>query len=623
MMKLWLIVLCLSGGRTAAESSPSAAPTAPTASAAPTEDESARLVDWLMRYGYLPSADPSTGQLQAWSAVTDAVKAMQRYAGLRETGVTDEETVALMSSPRCSLPDQVDTSTPADGPDGRMRRRRRRRRRAVSMWTRRNINWRLRSHPSSSHLSRETVRSLVFYALRVWAEPTPLEFHEVGSPEAADLQIDFLHGYHGDGYPFDGVGGAVGHAFFPSDPTRAGGVHLDAEEEWAFRQPASEGTDLFTVLVHELGHALGLAHSSSRHSVMRPYYQGPAGDPLLYRLGAQDLEHITQLYGKRNQLLATDAPRLVPELHSRHHQHRLHHRHGHHGPLIDRCNTSFDAVAKIRGETFFFKGLSMWRVNGGGLVSGRGASVRRLWRGLPPDLPRLHAVVERRSDHAIIFISRPQFWLFRDLSLQDGYPQPLSALRMGPSLAGEDAGEEEEEDGGAGTGRWGLLWEPEEGPVWGQLAAEEDTEDVWTQLLKGGVSGITTDSNGSVYLFKDHLYWKFSFPGSSPQDGYPRSSAADWLDCSSSSSSSSTSSSYSSVDRLSLPAGKQELRERGREDREEEEEGGRRRKDRHRHRQDGSVHTWTRCSCQNRAPDSRSPGVSAAVLLGVWTLCTM
>lgn len=59
----------------------------------------------------------------------------------------------------------------------------------------------------------------------------------MGSPEAADLQVDFLHGYHGDGYPFDGAGGAVGHAFFPSDLARAGGVHLDAEEEWTFRQP--------------------------------------------------------------------------------------------------------------------------------------------------------------------------------------------------------------------------------------------------------------------------------------------------------------------------------------------------------------------------------------------------
>lgn len=50
-------------------------------------------------------------------------------------------------------------------------------------------------------------------------------------------------------------------------------------------------------------------------------------------------------------------------------------------------------------------GLTMWRVSAAGLVSPRGTSVRRLWRGLPPDLPRIQAVLERESDHAIIFIS--------------------------------------------------------------------------------------------------------------------------------------------------------------------------------------------------------------------------
>ncbi|KAJ3588340.1 hypothetical protein NHX12_011933 [Muraenolepis orangiensis] len=327
--------------------------THPPASVAPMKDDSSELVDWLMRYGYLPPPDPSTGQLQAWTAVTHAVRAMQKFAGLQETGLVDEETIALMK----------------------------------------NINWRLRSYPYSSGLSRETV----------------------AGPDGADLQVDFLQGYHGDGYPFDGPGGAVGHAFFPSDPSRAGGVHLDAEEEWSFRKPASEGTDLFTVLVHEFGHTLGLAHSSARQSVMRPYYQGPAGDPLHYRLGPHDLEHITQLYGKRNEQLTTDARRLTPEPHMRH---RGPHRH------------SFDAVARLRGETFFFKGQSMWRVSSEGLVSGRGASIRRLWAGLPPDLLQLHAVLERKSDHGIIFISGSRFWLFQDLSLQEGYPRPLSDLSL-------------------------------------------------------------------------------------------------------------------------------------------------------------------------------------------------
>lgn len=47
--------------------------------------------DWLIKYGYLPPSDPSTGQLQAWTAVTNAVRAMQRFAGLRDTGVVGKD----------------------------------------------------------------------------------------------------------------------------------------------------------------------------------------------------------------------------------------------------------------------------------------------------------------------------------------------------------------------------------------------------------------------------------------------------------------------------------------------------------------------------------------------------
>uniref|UniRef100_A0A671N0T8 Matrix metallopeptidase 17b n=1 Tax=Sinocyclocheilus anshuiensis TaxID=1608454 RepID=A0A671N0T8_9TELE len=342
--------------------------------------------DWLTKYGYLPPPDPSTGQLQAWTAVTQAVKKMQRFAGLDDTGVLDEETVQLMQTPRCSLPDDDDQTiqTSALHSDDMQNQRMKR---AVSTWTRRNINWRLRSYPASSKLSREMIRSLVYYALRVWADPTLLEFHEV---VGADLQIDFLHGPHGDGYPFDGAGGSVGHAFFPSDPDRAGGVHLDAEEEWAFRQPGNSGTDLFTVLVHELGHALGLTHSSARQSVMRPYYQGPLGDPLHCSLGHHDLQLITALYGSHTTRLSSKKSFEMSLFVS---------------SSVDRCNTSFDAVAKIRGEIFFFKGQNMWRVSRGGLVSVRAVPVQRLWSALPSSLPPLRAVMERHTDHAIIFIS--------------------------------------------------------------------------------------------------------------------------------------------------------------------------------------------------------------------------
>uniref|UniRef100_F6ZUV1 Matrix metallopeptidase 25 n=1 Tax=Equus caballus TaxID=9796 RepID=F6ZUV1_HORSE len=354
-------------------------------------------VDWLTRYGYLPPPNPAQAQLQSPAKLRDAIKVMQRFAGLRETGVLDPETMAAMRKPRCSLPDVL-------GVAGLVRRRRRYAL-SGSVWKKRTLTWRVQSFPQSSALSQETVRTLMHHALTAWGAVSGLSFQEVGSqgPSEPDILIDFARAYHQDSYPFDGQGGTLAHAFFPGEHPISGDTHFDDEETWTFGSKDGEGTDLFAVAVHEFGHALGLGHSSVPDSIMRPFYQGPVGDPTKYRLSQDDREGLEQLYGKAPQTpydkptrrpLAPPPPppALPPDSPSL--------------PVPDRCEGNFDAIANIRGETFFFKGPWFWRLQPSGqLVSPRPARLHRFWEGLPAQVQVIQAAYARPPDGRILLFS--------------------------------------------------------------------------------------------------------------------------------------------------------------------------------------------------------------------------
>lgn len=132
-------------------------------------------------------------------------------------------------------------------------------------------------------------------AFEAWAKYSRLKFKRVYDP-SADIIIAFGSYYHGDRYPFDGRGNILAHAFYPYEEKSFGGdIHFDNEENWLENaETMAEGVDFLSVLIHELGHSLGLAHSPVYSSLMFPYYKGTTPAQLDY----DDILAMYQMYSK-------------------------------------------------------------------------------------------------------------------------------------------------------------------------------------------------------------------------------------------------------------------------------------------------------------------------------------
>ncbi|XP_062814654.1 matrix metalloproteinase-17 [Anolis carolinensis] len=492
----------------------------PRSHAAPADDDDASSgADWLTRFGYLLPPDPNTGQLQTQEELAKAIMTMQQFGGLEATGILDEATLKLMKTPRCSLPDllQSEARTLRHTP-------------AVTKWNKRNLSWRVRTFPKESHLGHDTVRALMYYALKVWSDITPLNFHEVAGNNA-DIQIDFSKTDHNDGYPFDGPGGMVAHAFSPGEHHAAGDTHFDDDESWTFRSSDAHGMDLFAVAVHEFGHAIGLTHVSAIESIMRPYYQGPVGDPLKYDLPYEDKVRIWQLYGVRESVSLTAKPEIsktndqpvlldLPENRSTNPLRR---------DAPNRCNTHFDAVAQIRGEAFFFKGKYFWRLTRNKhLVSLQPAQIHRFWRGLPLNLDSVDAVYERIHDHKIVFFKGDKYWVFKDNNVEEGYPRLISDF--GLPLGGIDAAFSWALDDKTYFFKDHLYWCYNEYER--RMEPGYPLETTLWQGIPNRLDDATRWSDGATYFFKGKEYWKVMDSNLEAEPGYPQSIARDWLVCS-------------------------------------------------------------------------------------------
>lgn len=194
----------------------------------------------------------------------------------------------------------------------------------------------------------------------------------------ANIVISFQKPNHPevDSYPMEGT--TLAHAFFP----RKGDVHLRNDLVWNFGDKPLESHEhsFFRVLLHEVGHSLGLQHSQDANSIMFGYYSSHR-----MNLHYDDINGIQHIYGTPLHLKATTQS--VDSIDS--------------DVEIDKCDfNSIDAIVNIRGELMLFKDRYMWR-----LAYGHDKlEIRRLWNGLPEDFIKIDAIHETENNEIWIFI---------------------------------------------------------------------------------------------------------------------------------------------------------------------------------------------------------------------------
>jgi peptidoglycan hydrolase-like protein with peptidoglycan-binding domain len=241
------------------------------------------LQGYLMRFGYISR---SASVAATFDDKTEAaIKLFQQRHALPVTGTIDDATVKVMEMPRCGVPDIIPAGRADTGAPYVLRG-------CSYQGHHRVLTYAFTN--ATPDLPGDAERAPIRAALASWAQITNIDFVEVSPAQNPIVTFGWHTGNHGDGSSFDGPGRILAHAFYPPPcgGAHAGKCHFDEDETWALSQ--NQGFDLQTVSLHELGHIIGLDHSTVAGSVMFPTYSGERRV-----LKPDDIAGAQALHGKR------------------------------------------------------------------------------------------------------------------------------------------------------------------------------------------------------------------------------------------------------------------------------------------------------------------------------------
>ncbi|XP_053692593.1 matrix metalloproteinase-19-like [Sabethes cyaneus] len=299
-------------------------------------------------------------------AVENALKQFQKHYQLPESGLLDDDTRRLIAAPRCGL---AELNVAPD------------------RWTKRILTYKIRSFPISVQPS--VARKMIKAAFGQWTGHANLNITEVARG-IADIYVSDEPTVHRDraGQTCQFTSNStIAHAYFPE----VGDIHYNRGRNYT-------PMEFLSATLHEIGHSLGLEHTTSRTSIMFPMH-------IRYHttIPAEDQRALQALYGsKRNvikQVTSSVALKEAPKL----------------------CSlTKMDAILNDpAGRTFILAGENYYVLDE---KDPHGQSLSSRWPGLPSNIDAAFTCRTNRT----FFFKGNKLWVYADQQLEAGYPKPIT-----------------------------------------------------------------------------------------------------------------------------------------------------------------------------------------------------